>query len=69
MFEKLPTFMSASSHGVGYMLFSLAGFTVLYSIFIAAELYLMFKFARLGPESHGAHDPESSTPSLSVIAH
>ena len=69
VFERLPTFMSASSHGVGYMLFSLAGFTVLYSIFIAAELYLMFKFARLGPDSHGTHEPENSTPSLSVIAH
>lgn len=69
VFERLPTFMSASTHSVGYMLFSLAGFTVLYSIFIAAELYLMFKFARLGPESHGEHDPENGTPSLSVIAH
>ncbi|MFT8565198.1 MAG: cytochrome ubiquinol oxidase subunit I [Acetobacter orientalis] len=57
VFNKLPTFMSASTHSVSYMLFSLAGFAVLYSIFIAAELYLMFKFARLGPEAHDTpHD-------------
>ena len=48
----LPTFQAASSHNVGYMIFSLVGFALLYSLFIAAELYLMFKFARLGPESH-----------------
>ncbi len=45
----LPTFVSASTHGVGYMVFSLVGFALLYSLFIAAELYLMFKYARLGP--------------------
>lgn len=50
----LPTFQSASSHGIGYMIFSLAGFVLLYSLFIAAELYLMFKYARLGPGEHTA---------------
>ncbi|GAJ28292.1 cytochrome ubiquinol oxidase subunit I [Acidomonas methanolica] len=55
VFDLLPTYLSASTHSVGYMLFSLAGFALIYSIFIAAELYLMFKFARLGPEEHGAH--------------
>lgn len=48
----LPTFLSASTHSVGYMIFSLIGFALLYSAFIAAELYLMFKFARLGPTEH-----------------
>jgi cytochrome bd ubiquinol oxidase subunit I len=52
----LPTFQSASSHSVGYMVFSLIGFALLYSLFIAAELYLMFKYARLGPEQHSAAD-------------
>ncbi|MDR3717644.1 MAG: cytochrome ubiquinol oxidase subunit I [Bryobacteraceae bacterium] len=50
----LPTFQAASSHPVGYMVFSLIGFAALYSAFIAAELYLMFKFARLGPQEHHA---------------
>lgn len=49
VFGWLPTFQAASTHSVGYMLFSLIGFALLYSSFIAAELYLMFKFARLGP--------------------
>ena len=51
----LPTFQAASSHPVGYMVFSLIGFALLYSTFIAAELYLMFKFARLGPHEHDSH--------------
>jgi cytochrome d ubiquinol oxidase subunit I len=48
----LPTFQAASTHNLGYMIFSLIGFALLYSTFIAAELYLMFKFARLGPTHH-----------------
>ncbi|MFT8676087.1 MAG: cytochrome ubiquinol oxidase subunit I [Acetobacter sp.] len=59
VFNRLPTFLSASSHGVGYMVFSLAGFALLYSAFIAAELFLMFKYARLGPD-HGAHGEHGS---------
>ncbi|AEK58929.1 cytochrome ubiquinol oxidase subunit I [Acidithiobacillus caldus] len=57
----LPTFVSASSHSVGYMIFSLIGFTLLYSSFIAVELYLMFKYARLGPQEHHHHQPEPQT--------
>ncbi|QEO17781.1 cytochrome ubiquinol oxidase subunit I [Acetobacter vaccinii] len=68
VFERLPTFMSASTHGTGYMIFSLAGFTLLYSIFIAAELYLMFKFARLGPQPHDAHGTDTHAPA-SAVAH
>ncbi len=62
----LPTFQSASSHTVGYMLFSLIGFALLYSLFIAAELYLMFKYARLGPGEHAHARPveAAANPSL-----
>jgi len=49
VFGWLPTGMSASDHVLGYMIFSLAGFALLYSTFIAIELYLMFRAARLGP--------------------
>lgn len=56
----LPTFQAASSHALGYMIFSLIGFALLYSAFIAAELYLMFKFARLGPQPH--HEAPESEP-------
>ncbi|HQT63839.1 MAG: cytochrome d terminal oxidase subunit 1 [Acidocella sp. 20-57-95] len=71
VFGWLPTFQSASSHDVGYMIFSLAGFALLYSAFIAAELYLMFKFARLGPEDHGAaahHAPANASIATPIFA-
>lgn len=53
VFGMLPTWMSASSHSVGYMIFSLVGFISLYSIFIAVEMYLMVKAVKQGPEEHG----------------
>ncbi len=64
----LPTFQAASSHNVGYMIFSLIGFALLYSLFIAAELYLMFKYARLGPQSHDHAAPVSGTGALPMFA-
>ena len=64
----LPTFQAASSHPVGYMVFSLIGFAVLYSTFIAAELYLMFKFARLGPQPHHEVPDEGATPMFAARA-
>jgi cytochrome d ubiquinol oxidase subunit I len=62
VFGWLPTFQAASSHPVGYMIFSLIGFALLYSSFIAAELYLMMKFARLGPQHHEAHAADDAAP-------
>jgi cytochrome d ubiquinol oxidase subunit I len=58
VYGVLPTFQAASTHSVGYMIFSLVGFTALYTLFIAAELYLMFKYARLGPGA-GASGPHA----------
>jgi cytochrome bd ubiquinol oxidase subunit I len=49
VFGVLPTWMSASTHGVGYMAFSLIGFLALYSLFIVIEMYLMVRAIRLGP--------------------
>ncbi len=54
VFGLLPTWMSASTHSVGYMVFSLVGFIVLYSVFIGVEMYLMIKFIRQGPTDHVA---------------
>jgi cytochrome d ubiquinol oxidase subunit I len=68
VFGWLPTFQSASSHNVGYMIFSLIGFALLYSLFIAAELYLMFKYARLGPQSHDHAVPVASTGASPMFA-
>lgn len=50
VFGLLPTWNAASSHSAAYMIFSLTGFVLLYSLFICVELYLMFKTARRGPE-------------------
>jgi cytochrome bd ubiquinol oxidase subunit I len=50
VYEVLPTWMSASTHSVTYMVFSLTGFLLLYSIFIAIEMYLMVRAIRQGPE-------------------
>lgn len=49
VYEVLPTWMSASTHSVGYMVFSLAGFVALYTAFIVAEMYLMVRAIRIGP--------------------
>lgn len=35
------------------LIFSLSGFLIFYSLLLVAELYLMFKYARLGPSSLG----------------
>ncbi len=49
--EVLPTYLSTSSLGSGDLLFSLAGFIGFYTLLLVVEMYLMFKFARLGPSS------------------
>ncbi|MBO6043091.1 MAG: cytochrome ubiquinol oxidase subunit I [Acetobacter sp.] len=67
VFGYLPTFISSSTHTVGYMVFSLIGFALLYTTFIAAELYLMFKFARLGPQPHD-HNGTTDAAHASVAA-
>jgi cytochrome d ubiquinol oxidase subunit I len=66
VFGWLPTFQSASTHSVGYMLFSLIGFALIYSSFIAVELFLMFKFARLGPGGSRPQSAPSPLPSQSL---
>lgn len=60
VFERLPTFLSASGHTIGYMTYSLIGFALLYSIFFIVELYLILRTARQGPGEavHEAHHPD-----------
>jgi cytochrome d ubiquinol oxidase subunit I len=50
VFEILPTWLSASTHSVDYMLFSLSGFVLLYTLFLVIELILMVRAVRKGPE-------------------
>jgi cytochrome d ubiquinol oxidase subunit I len=47
----LPTFISVSPLTTEDLIGSLAGFALLYTILLIAEVYLMVKFKRLGPSS------------------
>jgi cytochrome d ubiquinol oxidase subunit I len=57
VYGMLPTWMSASTHSVGYMIFSLVGFVGLYTAFIVAEMYLLLRAIRKGPEQ--PHDDDA----------
>lgn len=46
----LPTYLGVSSLPEAHVLASLVGFIVLYSVLFGLEMYLMFKYVRLGPE-------------------
>jgi len=49
--EVLPTFLSTSTLSTGDLIFSLVGFIGFYTLLLVIEMYLMFKYARLGPSS------------------
>ncbi|MBX9444734.1 cytochrome ubiquinol oxidase subunit I [Dickeya chrysanthemi] len=49
--EVLPTAVANSSLTAGDILFSMGLICGLYTLFLVAETYLMFKYARLGPSS------------------
>ncbi|WP_369856971.1 cytochrome ubiquinol oxidase subunit I [Candidatus Thalassolituus haligoni] len=49
--EVLPTHLSASSRSVEDLWMSIGGFVVFYTGLLIAEMFLMFKFARLGPSA------------------
>ena len=50
----LPTFLSASSTAVGNVWVSLGGFVLFYSTLLVVELFLMIKYAKLGPQTDAA---------------
>jgi cytochrome bd ubiquinol oxidase subunit I len=49
----LPTHLSVSTLSVGNLYGSLAGFIGFYTLLLVVEMYLMIKFAKLGPGSLG----------------
>jgi len=49
--EVLPTSIAASSLTAGDLMFSLGAFIVFYTALFLIEMYLMFKFGRMGPSS------------------
>ena len=67
--EVLPTAVANSSLTVGDLLFSMGLICGLYTLFIVAEMYLMFKFARLGPSSlkTGRYHYEQTEPRLQTV--
>lgn len=69
VFGVLPTWMSASTHGVAYMVFSLVGFVLLYSAFAVVEMYLMVRAIRKGPSADESDtDPVGLPTTLSARA-
>lgn len=50
VYEILPTWLSASTHSVTYMVVSLTGFVLLYTTFAIVEMYLMIRSIKKGPE-------------------
>ena len=49
VFGMLPTHLSASSLSAANLWGSIAGFVGFYTLLLIVEMYLMFKYARLGP--------------------
>jgi len=63
----LPTFLGVSSISPGQVWFSLTGFVLFYSALAVVDVWLMVKYARLGPEralGHGnGHYGRAAAPS------
>ncbi len=66
--EVLPTAVANSSLTAGELIFSMVLICGLYTLFLVAELFLMFKFARLGPSSlkTGRYHFEQSSTTLTA---
>jgi cytochrome d ubiquinol oxidase subunit I len=53
IYGVLPTHLSVSTQSVNSLYGSLAGFIGFYTVLLVLEMFLMIKFARLGPGSLG----------------
>ena len=53
IYEILPTHLSASNLSINDLILSLAGFILIYTFLAVVEVWLMFRYARLGPSSLG----------------
>lgn len=47
--EVLPTFLGVSSLSTTQVAISLGGFIIMYTLLLVVEMFLMFKYSRLGP--------------------
>ncbi len=68
--EVLPTFLATSSLQASDVLISLIGFGVFYTGLAIIEIYLMFKFSRMGPSSlhTGRYHFESGSAGMATLA-
>ncbi|HEX2592351.1 MAG TPA: cytochrome ubiquinol oxidase subunit I, partial [Rhizomicrobium sp.] len=55
----LPTFLGVSGTSAGNVWFSLGGFVLFYSALAVADVYLMVKYIRLGPDGTLGYPPAS----------
>ncbi|QLB12438.1 cytochrome bd-I ubiquinol oxidase subunit 1 apoprotein [Bisgaardia hudsonensis] len=51
IYDVLPVGVAASNLGVGDLWFSIGLICTIYTIFLVVEMYLMFKYGRLGPSA------------------
>ena len=56
----LPTALGVSSTSAGNVLFSLAGFALFYSSLLVADIYLLVKYIKLGPDETLGHRLEET---------
>ncbi|NRA84321.1 MAG: cytochrome ubiquinol oxidase subunit I [Gammaproteobacteria bacterium] len=65
--EILPTFLATSDLAVNDVLFSLIAFIVVYAILFSIEMWLMIRFAKMGPSSlHTGRYHFEQTPAVIV---
>jgi cytochrome d ubiquinol oxidase subunit I len=69
IYGVLPTHLSVSTQSVNSLYGSLAGFIAFYTALLVVEMYLMVKFARMGPGSLGTGRYQSEPAPLSIPAH
>jgi cytochrome d ubiquinol oxidase subunit I len=70
IYGVLPTHLSVSTLSVNSLYGSLAGFVAFYTVLLVVEMFLMVKFARLGPGSLGTgrYQNESGSPTTPAQA-
>jgi cytochrome d ubiquinol oxidase subunit I len=69
IYGVLPTHMSVSTLSVNSLYGSLAGFIGFYTVLLVVEMYLMVKFARMGPGSLGTGRYDKEPIQSVAIAH
>lgn len=56
VYQIIPTGIGAANHYIGTLIFTIFGFALIYAVLFMLELFLMFKYARLGPGKYIAEN-------------